>query len=55
MKTITRPNPETQARIQEVKLGMDWDVEHFRVARLHTGTGTPGTAPAGKPERFEAL
>jgi beta-glucosidase len=50
MKTTKLPNPETQARIQQVKLGVDWHADHFRVARVHTGTGPPGNAHAGKPE-----
>jgi len=33
MKTTTLPNPEMQARIQQVKLGMDWHADHFGVAR----------------------
>ena len=37
MKTTTLPNPETQARIQQVKLGVDWHADHFRVARMCDG------------------
>src|ERR1019366_10210753 len=37
MKTTTLPNPETQARIQQVKLGVDWHAEHFRVVRMCDG------------------
>jgi beta-glucosidase-like glycosyl hydrolase len=48
MKTTTLPNPETQARIQQIKLGVDWHADHFREARLHTGTGPPRNAHAGK-------
>jgi hypothetical protein len=30
LKTTTLPNPETQARIQQLKLGVDWHADHFR-------------------------
>jgi fibronectin type III domain protein len=49
MRTTTLPNPETQARIQQVKLGVDWRAELFRLARPHRGTGVPGNAHAEKP------
>lgn len=50
MKTTTLPNPETQVRIQQIKLGVDWPAHNFRLARLHTGTGPLENAHAGKPE-----
>ena len=50
MKTTTLPNPETQARIQQVKLGVDWHADYFRVARLHGGTGPRGNFDAGEPK-----
>ena len=50
MKTTKLPNPETQARIQQVKLGVDWHADHLRLARLHGGTGARGNSHAGKPE-----
>jgi len=37
MKTNTPLNPETQARIQQLKLGVDWHVEQFRVVRMCDG------------------
>ena len=33
-KTTTLPNPETQVRIQQLKLGVDWHADHFRVVRM---------------------
>ena len=32
--TSTPPNSETQARIQQLKLGVDWHADHFRVVRM---------------------
>jgi hypothetical protein len=37
MKTNTPPNPETQARIHQLKLSVDWHVEQFRVVRMCDG------------------
>ncbi len=31
MKTNTPLNPETQDRIHQLKLGVDWHADHFRV------------------------
>ena len=37
MKTNTPLNPETQDRIQQLKIGVDWHVDHFRVVRMCDG------------------
>jgi len=34
MKTNTPPKTETQDRIQQLKLGVDWHADHFRVVRM---------------------
>src|ERR1039457_3820882 len=45
MKTTTLPNPETQARIQQVKLGVDWAAEYFRVVRMCDGQSPQPAQP----------
>jgi hypothetical protein len=48
MKTNTPPNSETQARIQQLKPGVDWHADHFRVVRMCDGQsryfGSHGTS-----------
>ncbi len=51
MKTTTLPKPETQARIQQVKLGVDWHSDHFRVARMCDGQ-SPQPAQRFTPAPF---
>jgi hypothetical protein len=35
LKTTTPSKHETQVRIQQLKLGVDWHADHFRVNTLH--------------------
>jgi transposase len=51
MKTTTLPNPETQVRIQQLKLGVDWHADHFRVARMCDGL-SPQPAQRFTPATF---
>lgn len=53
MKTNTPLNPETQARIQQLKLGVDWHVEQFRVVRMCDGQ-SPQPAQRFTPATFLA-
>ena len=48
MKTNTPIKTETQDRIQQLKAGVDWHAEHFRVVRRSDG---PSPQPA---QRFMA-
>ena len=51
MKTTTLPNPETQARIQQLKLGVDWHADQFRVVRMCDGQ-SPQPAQRFTPASF---
>lgn len=51
LKTTTLPNPETQARIQQLKLGVDWHADHFRVVRMCDGQ-SPQPAQRFTPASF---
>ena len=51
MKTNTPPNPETQARIHQLKLSVDWHVEQFRVVRMCDGQ-SPQPAQRFTPASF---
>jgi hypothetical protein len=51
VKTNTPPNPETQDRIRQLKLGVDWHVEHFRVVRMCDGQ-SPQPAQRFTPASF---
>src|SRR5450631_618052 len=51
MKTNTPPNSETQARIQQLKIGVDWHVDHFRVVRMCDGQ-SPQPAQRFTPATF---
>lgn len=46
MKTNTPPKTETQDRIQELKLDVDWRADHYRVVRMttHIRRGESGAA-----------
>jgi len=50
-KTTTLPNIETQARIQQLKLGVDWHADHFRVVRMCDGQ-SPQPAQRFTPASF---
>jgi len=55
MKTNTPPNPETQGRIQQLKLGVDWHVEPFRTVRMCDGQSpqpAQGTSPVLRRSRL---
>ena len=51
MKTNTPPKTETQDRIQQLKLGVDWHVDHFRVVRMCDGQ-SPQPAQRFTPASF---
>jgi len=51
MKTNTPPKTETQDRIQELKLGVDWHADHFRVVRMCDGQ-SPQPAQRFTPAGF---
>jgi len=51
MKTNTPPKTETQDRIQQLKLGVDWHAEHFRVVRMCDGQ-SPQPAQRFTPASF---
>jgi hypothetical protein len=51
MKTNTPPNSETQAQIQQLKLGVDWHADHFRVVRMCDGQ-SPRPAQRFTPASF---
>ena len=51
MKTNTPPNAETQDRIQQLKLGVDWHADHFRVVRMCDGQ-SPQPAQRFTPASF---
>jgi transposase len=51
MKTNTPLNSETQARIQQLKLGVDWHVDQFRVVRMCDGQ-SPQPAQRFTPASF---
>ena len=51
MKTNTPLNPETQARIHQLKLSVDWHVEQFRVVRMCDGQ-SPQPAQRFTPASF---
>ena len=51
MKTNTSLNAQTQDRIQQLKLGVDWHVEHFRVVRMGDGQ-SPQPAQRFSPASF---
>jgi hypothetical protein len=50
LKTTTPPTFETQVRIQQLKLGVDWHADHFRVARMCDGQSpqSSGTAAGSR-------
>jgi len=37
MKTNTPLNSQTQAHIRQLKLGVDWHADHFRLVRMCDG------------------
>src|SRR6267142_4492655 len=51
MKTNTLLKSETQARIQQLKIGVDWHAEHFRVVRMCDGQ-SPQPAQRFTPASF---
>ena len=51
MKTNTPPKTETQDRIQQLKLGVDWHADHFRVVRMCDGQ-SPQPAQRFTPASF---
>ncbi len=51
MKTNTSLHAQTQDRIQQLKLGVDWHVEHFRVVRMGDGQ-SPQPAQRFSPASF---
>ena len=51
MKTNTPTDSKTQDRIQQLKLGVDWHVDHFRVARMCDGQ-SPQPAQRFTPASF---
>lgn len=51
MKTNTPLNPETQVRIHQLKLSVDWHVEQFRVVRMCDGQ-SPQPAQRFTPASF---
>jgi transposase len=51
MKTNTPALTQTQDRIQQLKLGVDWHAEHFRVVRMCDGQ-TPQPAQRYTPASF---
>ena len=51
MKTNTPPKTETQARIWQLKLGVDWHADHFRVVRMCDGQ-SPQPAQRFTPASF---
>ena len=51
MKTNTPPPAETQARIHQLKLSVDWHVEQFRVVRMCDGQ-SPQPAQRFTPPSF---
>ena len=51
MKTNTLANSETQVRIQQLKLGVDWHADHLRVARMCDGQ-SPQPAQRLTPASF---
>jgi transposase len=51
LKTTTLPTSETQARIRQLKLGVDWHADHFRVVRMCDGQ-SPQPAQRFTPSTF---
>jgi len=51
LKTTTPPTVETQVRIPQLKLGVDWHADHFRVARMCDGQ-SPQPAQRFTPASF---
>jgi transposase len=51
MKTDTPLNSQTQDRIQQLKLGVDWHADHFRVVRMCDGQ-SPQPAQRFSPATF---
>jgi transposase len=51
MKTNTLLKSETQVRIQQLKLGVDWHADHFRVVRMCDGQ-SPQPAQRFTPASF---
>jgi len=51
LKRTTPPTVETQVRIQQLKLGVDWRADHFRMARMCDGQ-SPQPAQRFTPARF---
>jgi len=51
MKTNTLVKTETQARIQQLKVGVDWHADHFRVVRMCDGQ-PPQPAQRFSPDTF---
>jgi transposase len=54
MKTNTPVRTETQDRIQQLKLGVDWHADHYRVARMCDGQ-SPQPAQRFTPAGFLAF
>lgn len=50
-KTSTLTPAQTQARIQQLKLGVDWHADHFRVVRMCDGQ-SPQPAQRFSPASF---
>jgi transposase len=51
LKTTTLPTSETQVRIHQLKLGVDWHADHLRVARMCDGQ-SPQPAQRFTPATF---
>ena len=51
LNTTTPATVETQVRIQQLKLGVDWHADHFRVARMCDGQ-SPQPAQRFTPASF---
>jgi transposase len=54
MKTNTLVDSETQVRIHQLKLGVDWHADHLRVARMCDGC-SPQPAQRFTPSAFQAF
>ena len=54
MKSNTLVSSQTQVRIRQLKLGVDWHADHLRVARMCDG-GSPQPAQRFAPTAFLAF
>ena len=54
MKSNTLVSSQTQVRIRQLKLGVDWHADHLRVARMCDG-GSPQPAQRFSPSAFLAF